>query len=178
MRSYREYRQMVVLGIDPGISNTGFGVVTRHGSQLLALDGGVIETNNSDPLETRLASIAARIERLIDEHEPDAMAIESIYFGKNVETAFLVGQARGAVVCAAGRADLTVSSYTPQQIKLAVCGSGGADKDQVQRMVAALLDLPGALPSDHAADALGVGICHINAAPLEARLAAVGGSAQ
>lgn len=169
---------MIVLGIDPGISNTGFGVVARHGSQLLALDGGVIETHKSDPLEKRLASIADRIEGLINEHQPDAMAIESIYFGKNVETALLVGQARGAVVCAAGRADLEVTSYTPQQIKLAVCGSGGADKDQIQRMVCALLDLPGELPSDHAADALGVGICHINAAPLEARLAAVGGISQ
>lgn len=168
---------MVVLGIDPGISNTGFGVVTRHGSQLLALDGGVIETSASQPLERRLATIADRIDELIAEHRPDSMAIESIYFGKNVETAFLVGQARGAVVCAAGRAEIEVESYTPQQIKLAVCGSGGAAKDQVQRMVVALLDLPGDLPSDHAADALAVGICHINAAPLQHALAVAGGTA-
>lgn len=169
---------MVVLGIDPGISNTGFGVVTRHGSQLLALDGGVIETSASQPLARRLAAISDRIDELIVEHRPDAMAIESIYFGKNVQTAFLVGQARGAVVCAAGKVELEVESYTPQQIKLAVCGSGGADKDQVQRMVVALLDLPGELPSDHAADALAVGICHINAAPLQRALAVAGGIAQ
>lgn len=167
---------MVVLGIDPGISNTGFGVVTSHGSQLLALDGGVIETSPAQPLEIRLAKIADRVDELITSHEPDAMAIESIYFGKNVETAFLVGQARGAIVCAAGRAGLFVESYTPQQIKLAVCGSGGAAKDQVQRMVAALLDLPGELPADHAADALAVGICHINAAPLQNAMAAAGGA--
>lgn len=169
---------MVVLGIDPGISNTGFGVVTRHGSQLLALDGGVIETTADQPLESRLARIADRIDELIAEHKPDAMAIESIYFGKNVETAFLVGQARGAIVCAAGQAGVEVESYTPQQIKLAVCGSGGAAKDQVQRMVAAMLDLPGELPSDHAADALAVGVCHINAAPLQRALAVAGGAAQ
>lgn len=168
---------MVVLGIDPGISNTGFGVVTRHGTQLLALDGGVIETSPDLPLEQRLAAIAGRVDQLIETHSPDAMAIESIYFGKNVESAFLVGQARGAIVCAAGKAGVGVESYTPQQIKLAVCGSGGAAKDQVQRMVAALLDLPGELPSDHAADALAVGVCHINAAPLQRALAVAGGVA-
>lgn len=169
---------MVVVGIDPGISNTGFGVVANHGGRLLALDGGVIETAPSERIEHRLATIAERIDQLLDRHSPDAMAVESIYFGKNAETAFLVGQARGAVVCAAGRSGVAVSSYTPQQIKLAVCGSGGAEKDQVQRMVATLLDLPGELPPDHAADALAVGICHVNAAPLAGALAAAGGIAQ
>ncbi|MBK5229543.1 MAG: crossover junction endodeoxyribonuclease RuvC [Thermoleophilia bacterium] len=166
---------MIVIGIDPGISNTGYGVVERRGGVLLALDGGVITTSPKTPLEQRLAAIAGRIERLLDEHSPDAMAIESIYFGKNAETAFLVGQARGAVVAEAGRHALPVSSYTPQQIKLAVCGSGGAGKQQVQRMVSALLSLPaGPLPPDHAADALAVGICHVNSAPL---IAAIGATA-
>ena len=159
-----------VLGIDPGISNTGFGIVESRAGSLLALDGGVIETSPAEPLELRLASIADRISELVEQHSPNSMAIESIYFGKNAESAFLVGQARGAVVCEAGRRGLAVTSYTPQQIKLAVCGSGGAAKDQVQRMVAALLDLPGELPPDHAADALAVGICHVNAMPLTAAL--------
>jgi crossover junction endodeoxyribonuclease RuvC len=163
---------MVVIGIDPGISNTGYGVVENRGAALLALDGGVIVTEPSTPLETRLAQIADRIQELIAQHSPDAMAIESIYFGKNAESAFLVGQARGAVVCEAGRNEISVTSYTPQQIKLAVCGSGGADKLQVQRMVVQLLDLPGDLPPDHAADALAVGICHVNAAPLAAAIGA------
>lgn len=164
-----------MIGIDPGISNTGYGVVERRGGVLLALDGGVITTSPKTPLEQRLATIAGRVEQLIDEHGPDAMAIESIYFGKNAETAFLVGQARGAVVAEAGRHGLPVSSYTPQQIKLAVCGSGGAGKQQVQRMVSALLSLPtGPLPPDHAADALAVGICHVNSAPL---IAAIGATA-
>lgn len=164
---------MVVVGIDPGISNTGFGVVESRPGALLALDGGVIETSPAQPLETRLALIADRVRGLIDEYRPDAMAIESIYFGKNAESAFLVGQARGAVVCEAGRLSVPVTSYTPQQIKLAVCGSGAAAKDQVQRMVVALLDIPGELPPDHAADALAVGVCHVNSAPLAAAIGAV-----
>jgi crossover junction endodeoxyribonuclease RuvC len=163
---------MVVIGIDPGITNTGFGVVESRGSALLALDGGVIETSPKTPLENRLAAIADRIDELISEHNPDAMAIESIYFGKNAESAFLVGQARGAVVCEAGRKGLPVASYTPQQIKLAVCGSGAAAKDQVQRMVSVLLDLPGEVPPDHAADALAVGVCHVNSAPLVSAIGA------
>lgn len=163
---------MIVIGIDPGISNTGYGVVERRDGTLLALDGGVIATSPQTPLELRLARIAERVEELIGEHAPDAMAIESIYFGKNAETAFLVGQARGAVVAAAGRRRLAVTSYTPQQIKLAVCGSGAAGKQQVQRMISALLNLPGPLPPDHAADALAVGVCHINAAPLQAAIGA------
>lgn len=158
-----------MIGIDPGISNTGYGVVESRGMDLLALDGGVVTTSPQTPLERRLAAIAERVDDLIAEHRPDAMAVESIYFGKNAETAFLVGQARGAVVAAAGRRGLPVASYTPQQIKLAVCGAGGADKQQVQRMVSALLGLPaGPPPPDHATDALAAGICHINAAPLAA----------
>jgi crossover junction endodeoxyribonuclease RuvC len=163
---------MVVLGIDPGVANTGFGVVENRGSALLALDGGVIKTQASLPLELRLARIAQRIEDLIEEHSPEAMAIESIYFGKNVESAFSVGQARGAVICEAGKRGVPVISYTPQQIKLAVCGSGGAGKEQVQTMVTALLDLAGPVPPDHAADALAVGICHLNGAPLVSAIGA------
>lgn len=169
---------MIVLGIDPGISNTGYGVVERRGSELLALDGGVVVTHKDTPLEQRLVAIAVRIAALIDRHRPDAMAIESIYFGKNAETAFLVGQARGVVICEAGRRGIPVTSYTPQQIKLAVCGSGAAEKDQVQRMVSALLDLAGPVPPDHATDALATGICHANGSALAAAVqTAVSGQA-
>lgn len=164
---------MIVIGIDPGVANTGYGVVESRGRTLLALDGGVIETPNTLPLERRLTLIADRVAELIAGHDAAALAVESIYFGRNVKTAFSVGQARGAVICEAGRAGLPVSSYTPQQIKLAVCGSGGADKQQVQQMVCALLDLPGEAPPDHAADALAVGICHVNTAPLAGAIEAV-----
>jgi len=162
---------MIVIGIDPGISNTGYGVVERRGGRLLALDGGVISTHPDTDLALRVAAIADRIDALVHEHKPDAMAIESIYFGRNVQTAFAVGHARGAILAVAGRHLLETSSYTPQQIKQAVCGSGRADKLQVQRMVAALLELTGELPADHAADALAAGICHVNMAPLAKALA-------
>ncbi len=126
-------RVVVVLGIDPGTAHTGYGVVLARGRTLGALDGGEITTGPSQPLERRLATIHARICDLIAEHQPDAVAIEELYFGKNVRTAFAVGQARGVILLAAGMAGLPCFSYTPQQIKQAVCGSGGADKVQVQR---------------------------------------------
>jgi crossover junction endodeoxyribonuclease RuvC len=171
MRSYRESDSVIVLGIDPGISNTGFGVVERRGNKLLALDGGVCRTAPELPIERRVAAIAGHVEQLIERHEPDALAIESIYFGKNAQTAFAVGQARGAILASAGRAGVEVHSYTPQQIKLAVCGRGGAGKEQVQRMVCAMLGLQGEVPEDHAADALAVGICHANGAPMREAIA-------
>ena len=105
---------------------------------------------------------------LIDEHGPDAVAVEDLYFGANARSAFAVGQARGVVMLAAGQRGLPCVSYTPQQVKGAVCGTGRADKDQVQRMVQALLALPELPRPDHAADALAVAICHANAAPLRA----------
>ena len=161
---------MVVLGIDPGTANTGYGVVLARGRTLAALDGGVIATGPSEPLERRLARIHARVCDLIAEHRPDAIAIEELYFGQNARTAFAVGQARGVVLLAAGLAGLPCFSYTPQAIKQAVCGSGGAAKDQVQRMVGALLSLPEAPEPDHAADALAVAICHANGAPVREAL--------
>jgi crossover junction endodeoxyribonuclease RuvC len=97
---------------------------------------------------------------LIARYRPDAVAVEQIYFGRNVKTAFAVGQARGVVLAAAGRHSIDCHAYTPQKIKQAVCGSGGADKQQVQRMVGVLLSLGGPPESDHVADALAVAICH------------------
>ena len=163
---------VVVLGIDPGTAQTGFGVVAARGRRLGALDGGTIETSAGEAFERRLASIHARVGELIAEHRPDALAVEGLYFGANAHSAFAVGQARGVVLLAAGLADVPCFTYTPQQIKQAVCGSGRAAKDQVQRMVGALLSLPEPPRPDHAADALAVAICHANGAPLGAALAA------
>lgn len=157
---------MVVLGIDPGLANCGFGVVARRSGRLAALDGGVIETRAGVPAERRLAQIHQRVIDLIVQHEPDAVALEALYFGQNVRTAFAVGQARGAVLVAAGERGVPCLDYTPQQVKAAVCGSGRAAKDQVQRMVQALLRLPSPPTPDHAADALAVAICHANHAPM------------
>jgi crossover junction endodeoxyribonuclease RuvC len=157
---------MIVLGIDPGTASTGYGVVQSRGSRLHAIDEGVIETRAGIPLERRLADIHARIGELLDRHAPDAMAIEELYFGANVRTAFAVGQARGVVLLAAGQRGIPSQSYTPQQVKAAVCGHGRAEKDQVGRMVARLLSLSAPPTPDHASDALAVAICELNRAPL------------
>jgi len=154
----------VVLGIDPGTASTGFGVVERRGGLFASRGGGVIATKPDLPLERRLAAISSCLTELIAEHRPAALAIEEIFFGRNVRTAFAVGQARGAVLAAAGAGGVPCFAYTPQAVKLAVCGSGRAGKGQVQRMVAALLSLEEPPVSDHAADALAVAICHASRA--------------
>jgi crossover junction endodeoxyribonuclease RuvC len=157
---------MIVLGIDPGTASTGYGAVQAAGSRLRALASGVIQTPPGVPLERRLAEIHARVGELLDAHAPDAIAIEELYFGANVRTAFAVGQARGVVLLAAGQRGVPCRSYTPQQVKGAVCGHGRAGKDQVGRMVARLLGLSAPPAPDHAADALAVAICDANRAPL------------
>jgi crossover junction endodeoxyribonuclease RuvC len=167
---------VIVLGIDPGLANTGYGVVATDRAsastgRMLALDGGVVQTRAGIAQERRLTDIHEAIDALLAEHEPDAVAVEELYFGQNVRTAFAVGQARGVVMLAAGQRGLQCTSYTPQKIKSAVCGNGRADKDQVARMVAALLGLPEPPQPDHAADALAVAICHINCAALSTALA-------
>ncbi len=164
---------MIVLGIDPGTASTGYGVVEGAGSRLRALEDGVIHTPAGVPLERRLADIHARVDGLLEGHRPDAVAIEELYFGANARTAFAVGQARGVVLLAAGQRGVPSRSYTPQQVKGAVCGHGRADKEQVGRMVARLLGLPAPPAPDHAADALAVAICHLNRAPVTRALAAV-----
>lgn len=157
---------VVVLGIDPGTAHTGYGVVLSRGRRLAALDGGVIETRAGTPLERRLAQIHGRIRELIAEHRPEAVAVEELYFGRNAHTAFAVGQARGAVMLSAGLSEVACFSYSPQAVKQAVCGTGAAAKEQVQRMVGSLLGLDEPPRPDHAADALAVAICHANGAPL------------
>jgi crossover junction endodeoxyribonuclease RuvC len=145
-------------------------VVARDGGRLLALDGGVVTTAPELPLERRLARIAARVSELLREHRCDAVALEELYFGANAQSAFAVGHARGAAMLVAGEQGLACSSYTPQQVKSAVCGNGRAGKEQVARMVQTLLALPSRPAPDHAADALAVAVCHLNGAPLAAAL--------
>jgi crossover junction endodeoxyribonuclease RuvC len=162
---------MIVLGIDPGTASTGYGVVESSGSRLRAVAEGVIQTSAGVPLERRLADIHVRVGELLDVHRADALAIEELYFGTNARTAFAVGQARGVVLLAAGQRGIPSRSYTPQQVKGAVCGHGRAGKDQVARMVARLLGLSEPPSPDHAADALAVAICECNRVPLERALA-------
>ena len=155
---------MIVIGIDPGIANTGFGVVRTVGERMVALDGGVIETTQDERVEQRLGRLHESLGELIRWHEPKAMALEDLFFGKNVSSAVSVGQARGAALLAAATHAVPCFDYTPQAVKKAVCGSGSADKGQVQRMVASLLGLPEPPTPDHAADAFAVAICHAGAA--------------
>ena len=157
---------MIVLGIDPGLANTGYGVVARRGGRLLALDGGAVRTSARAPQERRLAQLHDALEQLLEAHAPDAMALEELYFGQNARSAFAVGHARGVAMLAAGQRAIPCSSYTPQQVKAAVCGNGRADKDQVARMAQTLLGLAELPSPDHASDALAVAICHANASPL------------
>jgi crossover junction endodeoxyribonuclease RuvC len=166
---------MLVLGIDPGTASTGFGLIRGEGSRLRAIDQGMIATRPGVAPERRLAEIHARVCELLDRHRPDALAIEELYFGVNVQTAFAVGQARGVVVLAAGQRAIPTRSYTPQQVKSAVCGTGRAPKEQVGRMVARLLALEATPSPDHVADALAVAICELNAAPLARTVAVADG---
>jgi crossover junction endodeoxyribonuclease RuvC len=159
---------ILVMGIDPGVANTGFGIVRLAGNQMTAVDGGVIEVPPGPPIETRLARIHAELEKLIDWHEPAAVALEDLYFGKNVRSARAVGQARGVAMLAAARRDIPCFDYTPQAVKQAVCGSGSAAKRQVQQMVGTLLGLARTPESDHTADALAVAICHAGHARMQA----------
>jgi len=172
---------MIVLGIDPGTADTGYGLVQSAGSRLRALADGVIQTAAGVPLERRLAEIHQRVGELLDRHQADAVAIEQLYFGANARTAFAVGQARGVVLLAAGQRGIPARSYTPQQVKGAVCGHGRAGKDQVARMVERLLGMSRPPVAEHSADALAVAICDLNRAPLSRAVAlatpSTGGSA-
>ncbi len=150
----------VVMGIDPGTANLGFGVVRIEGNRMVALDGGVVETPAELPIERRLQRIHAELGELIAWHEPRAMALEDVFFGRNAQTAMTVGRASGVAMLVAAQAGIPCFSYTPQAIKMAVCASGAAGKRQVQKMVGTLLSLPEPPSPDHAADALAVAICH------------------
>ncbi len=168
---------MIVLGIDPGLANTGFGVVCRRRGRFVALDGGVITTKAHTSPELRLAHLHAEICTLLAAHQPDAVALEELFFGANVGSAMAVGQARGVILLAAGQRGLGCHGYTPQQVKSAVCGSGRADKGQVTRMVQSVLSLSEPPRPDHAADALAVALCHVNHAPMLQAAALAGAQA-
>lgn len=151
---------MIVLGIDPGLKNTGWGVIEQQGSTLRCLAYGCIATVTGRPDAERLAEIHRGIAAVIERFAPHEAAIESVYFSNNAKTAFATGQARGVAILAAS--ELPVGEYGPGEIKLAVVGTGDADKRQVQYMVRAILGLPRDPEPHHAADALAAAICHAN----------------
>lgn len=153
---------MKILGIDPGSLVTGYGVVLKDkGGRLTHVCDGHIKTDKKKPLSERLLVISETLSRVIAEFEPDAVAVESIFFAKNVKSAIMLGQARGVTLLSAASSGLEVFEYDPRSIKLAVTGYGNATKDQVQKMVKNLLSTPAEARPD-AADALATAICHIH----------------
>ena len=165
---------MIVLGIDPGTANTGFGVISSDGRVVRALAHGSVKTRPRDDMAIRLAQIQRAIEELIEEHRPDAVALESLFIGANPRTILAVGQARGVVLASCGVRGIASSEYAPAQIKSALCGSGRADKQQVGRVVTMTLALREQPRSDHAADALAVALCHAWSSRAHAVLARAG----
>jgi len=153
---------MIVLGIDPGMAIMGYGVINEKNGHLEVLDYGVETTPARMDTGERLLRIFESVESLILKHQPDAMAIEELFFNKNSKTALIIGHARGAAVVAGARMNLPLFEYTPLQVKQAVVGYGRAEKQQVQQMVRLLLNLKEIPQPDDAADALAVSICHIH----------------
>lgn len=161
--------RLIVLGIDPGLKNTGWGVIEQQGSALRCLAYGCIATESGRPDAERLAVIHDGVRAVIERFSPHEAAIENVYFSSNVRTAFATGQARGVAMLAASA--LAIGEYGPGEIKLAVVGNGNADKQQVQYMVRAVLSLPRDPEPHHAADALAAAICHANCRVGRARAA-------
>jgi len=155
-----------VIGIDPGTASCGFGIVHESDGRLRAIDHGWWQTPAAQRLELRLKTIFDEVAALIEAHRPDAVAVEESFVGVDARTALSVGQARGAVMVAAANAGVECAEYAPARVKQVVCGYGRAEKQQVQKMVQAILSLQAAPKPSHASDALAVAICHALAPPL------------
>lgn len=157
---------MIVLGIDPGSRITGYGLVKKTGNRLIHIDNGAIYTDTASDFAGRLKKIFDGLLEVIAQYQPEQVAIENIFFATNPQSALKLGQARGAAIVAAAHCGLPIAEYTALQVKQAVVGQGRAEKDQVQKMVKALLGLPEIAQPD-ASDALAVAICHINSCGLK-----------
>jgi crossover junction endodeoxyribonuclease RuvC len=159
-----------VIGIDPGTAACGYGIVHERDGRLRAVGHGWWKTPAAQRLEQRLKTIFDAVEALVSEHAPDAVVLEESFVGVDARTALSVGQARGAVLVASARAGVACAEYPPAVVKQAVCGYGRADKQQVKKMVKAILGMPSEPTPSHAADALAVAICHALAPPLLAEV--------
>ncbi len=153
---------MIVLGIDPGTAALGYGIVESRSGRLRMVDSGCLVTKPDAALPQRLLAIHALLDELLALHKPDLIAVERLFFSRNAQTAFAVGQARGVVLLAAAQAEVPVREATPNEVKVAVTGYGAADKEQVGRMVAVCLSLPEPPRPDDTADALAVAIWAAN----------------
>ncbi|MEC5398613.1 crossover junction endodeoxyribonuclease RuvC [Uliginosibacterium sp. H1] len=156
-----------ILGIDPGLRVTGFGVIERIGTQLRYVASGCIRSPQDGSLPERLRVLLEGVQQVVDTYSPQEAAVEIVFVNVNPQSTLLLGQARGAAICGLVSRALPVSEYTALQVKQAVVGYGKANKEQVQHMVRRLLDLPGD-PQADAADALACAICHANASSLKA----------
>ncbi|MGO4538125.1 crossover junction endodeoxyribonuclease RuvC [Paenibacillus sp. YIM B09110] len=161
---------MRVLGIDPGIAIAGFGFIDKMGHKLTPVQYGCIQTEAHTPPEERLLQIYEAAGALMDKYKPDSVAVEKLFFNRNVTTAFAVGQARGVIILAAAQRKLPVAEYTPLQVKQAVVGYGKAEKRQVQEMVKMFLKLSAIPKPDDVADALAIAICHAHSAVLTQKI--------
>jgi len=153
-------RQLIILGIDPGTAIVGYGLVEINSGRLRAQDYGCIRTSSHRPASLRLAAIYDRLKEVINDSQPQIVAIEELFFNTNAKTALSVGHSRGVVLLAGEQNNLIVEGYTPIQVKQAVAGYGRAEKMQVQKMVKTILCLDEIPKPDDAADALAVAICH------------------
>jgi crossover junction endodeoxyribonuclease RuvC len=159
---------MITLGIDPGIALTGYGIIEeKDDGSLHVINFGVIRTSADLSQADRLVHIYQRIKSIILLHQPDTGAVEKLFFERNVRTALNVGQARGVALLVMAESGLQIGEYTPLEVKQAVAGYGGADKNQVQQMVKTILELEAIPRPDDAADALAVAICHIHSARIQ-----------
>ena len=156
---------MIVLGIDPGTAAFGYGIVGSERGRLREIDHGCLETSPDTSLPERLLAIHALVDELIESHQPDVMAVERLFFSRNVQTAFGVGQARGVVLLAAAQHGVPVREATPNEVKSAIAGYGAADKEQVQRMVQMVLGMAERPRPDDAADALAIAVWAANTMP-------------
>ncbi len=156
-----------LLGIDPGLAATGWGVVRFDGTRFRHVAHGVLETGPELGLPDRLRAIYEGILSVLEEYRPDEAGVEELYFARNVASAIPVAHARGVVVLALGQRGVPTGFYQPQQVKQAVIGRGRAEKGQVQRLVAVLLGLEEVPSPDHAADALAVAVCHCQRSRLD-----------
>lgn len=153
---------MIILGIDPGTATTGYGVIDSDKGKIKAVEHGCILTKANQNLETRLIIIFDELSEIIKKFKPEMVAVEELFFASNAKTAISVGHARGVILLACSKAKVPVYEYTPLQVKQAICGYGRGDKQQIQKMVKALLNLEEIPKPDDAADGLAIAICHAN----------------
>ena len=156
-----------MLGIDPGIRTTGFGIIDSNMNRLSLIACGTINPKIKDSLPLRLNHLFDEVDSIINKFSPDVFSIEDMFYSKNVKTAMILGQARGAMIIAAAQANIDIFEYAPRKVKMSVCGNGGASKEQVQYMVMKILNLKEIPSTMDVSDAIAVGICCLNQARIK-----------